>query len=96
MALTDKYQSGRMIVLSDFNLPEIRTKNFVEIMRNFGAARALIVTEGKNEHLEKSSRNVPQMKVMRYQGLNVYDILKHEHLFLIQPAIEKIEEALIS
>ena len=36
------------------------------------------------------------MKVMRYEGLNVYDILKHDHLFVEEPAIGKIEEALAS
>ena len=36
------------------------------------------------------------LKVMRHQGINVYDILNYDHLFLVKPAIEKIEEALIS
>jgi large subunit ribosomal protein L4 len=64
-------------------------------MSNFGVNKALSVTEDKNENLEKSSKNVPWVKVMRYQGLNVYDILNHDHLFLVQTAIPKIEEALI-
>jgi large subunit ribosomal protein L4 len=65
-------------------------------MKNFSVNKALIVTEDKNENLEKSSRNVPSIKVMRYQGLNVYDILTHDHLFVTQSAIPRIEEALIS
>ena len=56
---------------------------------------AQCITEDKNENLEKSSKNVPWVKVMRYQGLNVYDILNHDHLFMVQSAIPKIEEALI-
>ncbi len=48
------------------------------------------------KNLEKSSQNVPWVKVMRYQGLNVYDILKHDHLFLAQSVVTRIEEALIS
>jgi len=96
MALTDKFQTDRMVVVTDFSLPEIKTVNFVKIMKNFEINRALIITYDKNENLEKSSRNVPWVKVMRYQGLNVYDILKHDHLFLVQSALNKIEEALIS
>lgn len=96
MALTDKFQTDRLIVVSDFNLPQIKTKSFVQVMENFKVNGALIVTKDKNENLEKSSKNIPCVKVMRYQGLNVYDILKYDHLFLDQSAISRIEEALIS
>ena len=96
MALTDKVQSNHLIVIDNFDLPEIKTKNFVEAMKNFDVNKALIVTEDKSENLEKSSKNVPWVKVMRYQGLNVYDILKYDHLFLEQSAVRKIEEALVS
>jgi large subunit ribosomal protein L4 len=96
MALTDKYQTDHLIVVSDFDLSAIKTRDFVAAMGNFKVNRALIVTNEKNEILEKSSRNVPWVKVMRYEGLNVYDVLRHEHLFLDQSAISMIEEALLS
>jgi large subunit ribosomal protein L4 len=96
MALTDKFQNERLVVVDAFDLSEVKTKRFVEVMKVFDASKALIVTEEKNENLEKSSRNVPWVKVMRHEGLNVYDILNHDHLFLVQSAIPKIEEALIS
>jgi large subunit ribosomal protein L4 len=96
MALSDKFNSDRLIVISDFILDEIKTTNFVQVMKNFKVTKALIVIEDKNENLEKSSRNVPWVKVMRYPGLNVYDILSYDHLFLVQSAVTKIEEALVS
>jgi len=96
MALTDRVQSDRLVVVEDFNLPEIKTKSFVQVMKNFDVKKVLIVTEDKNTNLEKSSKNVPGVKVVRYEGLNVYDILNHEHLFMVQNAVDKIEEALIS
>jgi len=96
MALTDKLQSDRLVVLEDFNLSEIKTKQFVEVMKKFNVSKALIVTEEKNEILEKSSKNIPWVKVIRSEGLNVYDILNHDHLFLVKSAIKKIEEAVIS
>ena len=96
MALTDKVQSNRLVVVSDFNLAEIKTSNFVQVMKNFEVNKALIITEDKNENLEKSSKNVPWVKVMRYQGINVSDILSYDHLFLVQSAIMKVEEALVS
>lgn len=96
MALTDKVQSNRLVVVSDFNLAEIKTSNFIQVMKNFEVNKALIITEDKNENLEKSSKNVPWVKVMRYQGINVSDILNYDHLFLVQSAIMKVEEALVS
>jgi large subunit ribosomal protein L4 len=96
MALTDKLQSNHLIIMDDFNLSEVKTKQFVEIMNKFNVKKALIVTDGKNEILEKSSKNVPWVKVIRYEGLNVYDILNYDHLFVVKSAINKIEEALIS
>ncbi|MFC1862324.1 50S ribosomal protein L4 [Thermodesulfobacteriota bacterium] len=95
MALSDKFKSDRLIVLENFNLTEIKTKKFVKVMKNFEINKALIITDEKNENLEKSSQNVPWAKVMRYEGLNVYDILNHEHLFMVQAAVNLVEEALI-
>ncbi|MBN1627255.1 MAG: 50S ribosomal protein L4 [Deltaproteobacteria bacterium] len=96
MALTDKLHSNHLIVIDDFNLPEIKTSKFVEVMNRFKVSKALIVTDGKNETLEKSSKNIPWVKVIRHEGLNAYDILNHDHLFLVKSTIKKIEEALIS
>jgi large subunit ribosomal protein L4 len=96
MALTDKVQGNYLIIVDDLSLPDIKTKKFVEAMRNFDVKKALIITDDKSENLEKSSKNVPRIKVMRHEGLNVYDLLKYDHLFIEQAAVQKIEEALVS
>jgi len=96
MALSDKVQSDQLIVLQDFDLEKIKTKEFVRVMNRFEVHKALIVIEEKNENLERSSKNVPWIKVMRYPGLNVYDILNYDHLFLLASAIPMVEEALVS
>ena len=95
MALTGKVKSEQFVVVDDFEMSEIKTKNFVGVMKNFDANKALIVTQGKLANLEKSSKNVPWVKVMRYEGLNVYDILRYEQLFMEQSVIGKLEEALV-
>jgi large subunit ribosomal protein L4 len=56
----------------------------------------LIVTDKKDETLELSSRNVPHVKVLRSEGLNVYDVLKYHTLVLLEPAIKNIEEKLVA
>lgn len=96
MALSDKFRNERLLVVNEFNLPESKTKRFTQVMKGFDVRKALIVTPEKNEGLERSSRNVPGVKVMRCEGLNVYDVLNHDHLFLVRSAIPKIEEALSS
>ena len=94
MALSDKVLCDQLFVIDDFALPEIKTKRFVEVIDQFDVRKALIVTHGKSENLEKSSKNVQKIKVMRYEGLNVYDILKYDTLFLERMAVDKIQEAL--
>jgi large subunit ribosomal protein L4 len=94
MALTDKFKAGRMLVIDEFNLGEIKTKKFVDILRSFNVDNALIVTEKPDENLEKSSGNVRKVKLLRAEGLNVYDVLTHKCLLFVEPALGIIEEAL--
>ncbi len=94
MALTDKVQNEKLIVIDNFTLQEIKTKAFVEVMERFDASTALIVTDDLDVKLDKSSRNVPWVKVMKREGINVYDLLKYDNLFVEQPALKKIEEVL--
>jgi large subunit ribosomal protein L4 len=91
MALTCKVLEQQLVVVDRFELEEIKTKIFAGIVKGLDAEKALIVTGEKNERLEMSSRNVPGVKVLQTQGLNVYDILKYPKLVLVQPAIEGIE-----
>lgn len=95
MALTTKCRDDALLVLARFDLEEIKTKRFVEVMKKLKTDNALIVTDAANETLERSSCNVPNVKVMRMDGLNVYDVLKFKHLVLLEPAIKQIEERLL-
>jgi large subunit ribosomal protein L4 len=52
------------------------------------------VIDRASEFLEKSSRNLPDVKMMRCEGINVYDLLKYDSLVLLEPSIQKIEGAL--
>jgi len=91
MALTSKLQENQLLVLDSFDFEEIKTKAFLEVARALNIENALIVTDKKDETLELSSRNVPNFKVMRSEGLNVHDILKHRFLVLLEPAVNQIE-----
>ena len=91
MALSSKLQANDLIVLDKFELKQIKTKDVVAFLSGLKLTNALIVTAEKNENLELSSRNVPDIKVLRSEGLNVYDILKYKTLVLLEPVIKNIE-----
>ena len=92
MAMSARFQEGNLVVLDDFTMEAIKTKEFVSIMKLLELNNALIVVDADNEELSKSSRNVPGYKVMKTDGINVYDILLHDKLVVLQPAIERLEE----
>ncbi len=94
VALSDKLKEEKLTVMRGFDLSEIKTKAFVEVLKRFATDDALIVTAGPDLNLEKSSHNVPKIKVLRAEGLNVYDILRYDRLLLLEPAVARIEEAL--
>ena len=85
-----------MILLDDFPLEGFKTRQVVEVLKKFQVEDALIVTDKKNVFLERSARNIPGIQVLRFEGLNVYDILNHEHLILLSPVVQKIQGAFIS
>ena len=95
MALTSKFQKNAIVVLDRFELEKIKTREFVEVLNSLNVKNALIVTDKKNENLELSSRNVPSVKVLRAEGLNVYDILKYKNLIMAESSIKLIEGRLL-
>lgn len=95
MALSSKLKQENLVVLDEFGLDTIKTREFVKVMNALNTKNALIITEKKNETLELSARNVPNIKVLRVEGLNVYDILKYENVVLLESSIKSIEGRLL-
>ncbi|MFO8049899.1 MAG: 50S ribosomal protein L4 [Desulfosudaceae bacterium] len=91
MALTSKCQEKELIVVDALTLNRIKTKDFVKFAQALGTRSALIVTGDKNENLELSARNVPGIKVLRSEGINVFDILRYDNLILEEAALTAIE-----
>ncbi|MBU0485819.1 MAG: 50S ribosomal protein L4 [Proteobacteria bacterium] len=96
MALSSRFSEDNLIVLDQMNLAEIKTKSFVEVMTALKLENALIVIPDHDDNIERSSRNVHGFKVMPVAGLNVYDILLHHKIVLMQPSLGKLEERLLS
>ena len=88
-ALSIKLKEDKLLILDNFNLPEIKTKTFVAILKQLDIENAFIIDDN-NINLEKSARNVSFVKILKPEGLNVYDILKYDKLIITQACLEKI------
>jgi large subunit ribosomal protein L4 len=95
-ALSLKLQEEKLILLDEFPLNGFKTKQVLEVLKRFNVENALIVTNEKNIFLERSTRNISNIDVLRADELNVYDILNHEHLILLSPVLTRIQGVLAS
>src|SRR5437899_2522639 len=87
--LAQKLRENRLTIVDDIALPETKTKHFVELLRGLGIEDSvLIVIADANPQIELAGRNVPDAKVLRAAGLNVYDLLRYHHLVLTRAALE--------
>ena len=92
-ALTDRVQNGKVIVLDELKLDEIKTKAVVRVLANIKAAeKALIITAEKDDFVVKSARNLAKVVTTEASTLSVYDIMNAQSVILTQAAAEKITE----
>jgi large subunit ribosomal protein L4 len=94
-ALSMKLKQDKMLILKDFPMEKISTRIFKSVVDLFDLKKALFVLAEEDIALQKSSRNIKSIKMIRSEGINVYDILNHEHLVLLEPSIKKLEGALL-
>lgn len=94
--LSTKLKDGEIIFIEDFTFDAPKTKNAVEVLKNFGLdkSKVLVVIAEKDENVIKSFRNIPKVKVLLVDGLNTYDILNAEKVLITKSAVEKINERL--
>ena len=95
MALSARFSEGNLVVLDQFDLPEIKTKEFIQVMDNFTFDNCLVIIGDDDETVKLSARNAVGYKVLPVDGLNVFDILKYSKLMLVQSSLELIEARLI-
>jgi large subunit ribosomal protein L4 len=95
-ALSQKVQESAMTVVEDLQVDGFKTKRIVEILASLGLAGSsvLIVIDDANPTVEASARNIPGVGVLRSEGLNVHDVLRHQRLLITKGALEKVEARL--
>ena len=86
-ALSSKVADNKIVVLDAFNLDEVKTKKFAEVMSNLKVDKALVVIEGENKNVVLSGRNIPTVKVSATNEINTYDVLKYETLVVTKAAV---------
>jgi large subunit ribosomal protein L4 len=94
-ALSMKLKQDKMLILKDFPMEKISTRIFKSVVDLFDLKKALFVLADADITLQKSSRNIKSIKMIRSEGISVYDILNHEHLVLLESSIKKLEGALL-
>ena len=92
------YKDNRLTVMDSYRLGEISTKKFANVLNKFELSKALVVVDGDldNHEIELSARNVKDVKVLRADGLNIFDIMKYKNVIFSREAVAKVEGALQS
>jgi len=95
-ALSYRLAEGDITVVDSIDLDGFKTQRVVEILRglSLGGVSVLIVIDAKDEHLQRSARNLPGVTVLPVEGVNVYDVLRHQKLLVTKPALAAIESRL--
>jgi large subunit ribosomal protein L4 len=93
-ALSARFQADKLLVVKDLAMDSISTKSFAQIVNKLEVEGALIVIDQADTTIEMSARNLRNVKVLRAEGVNVYDILKYPNLVLTDAAVSEIEGAL--
>ena len=92
-ALSLKLNEGRLLVVDDFELVEIKTKKLAEVLGKLQVGKSAIIVDAKNnEKLRMSARNLPAFQFLPPEGVNLYDLLRHESLVLTKSAVEALEK----
>jgi large subunit ribosomal protein L4 len=94
-ALAYKHREGALFIVNDIVLPEMKTKKMLELLSRLQLQQSvLVVIADANEQIEKATRNIPWAKVLRSEGINVYDLLHYKQVLFTQAAFQKVNERL--
>ncbi len=91
-ALSLKVKEGHLVIVDDFALPEIKTKKLAQVLQTLNVDKSAVIVDAKdNETLRLSARNLPSHCFLPPEGVNLYDLLRHQHLVLTKSAVAALE-----
>ena len=93
MALSTRVNDGKFILVDDFALSEMKTKNALSILNNLklNSTKTLIVFDRKDKNIEKSFSNIPNISLIPFDSLNLMDILKTDTILTDINSVESIK-----
>jgi large subunit ribosomal protein L4 len=89
-ALSMKAREGKLVLLDKIEIEGAKTKHVAKMMSDLQIKSGLIIVPAKDEALERATRNLPKVKVLRAEGANVYDLLKYEYLIVTPDALSAL------
>ena len=94
-ALSAKANDNELAVLEAFNFDAPKTKELKNVMSNLELSKkVLFIVDALDNNVELSARNIPSVKVIDAQSLNVLDILDANKVVITKAAVDKVEEVL--
>jgi len=93
-ALSLRFKEEKMTVLNELQVEKISTKDFAEFLKRFELDNVLVVIDDANANVELSARNIPYVKVLKSEGVNVYDVMKYRNMLITADAVSKLEGVL--
>ena len=93
-ALTSKLAEKQLIVVESLKLKEPKTKEGIKLQESLNLSSALVIDSHENKNLILALRNIPRIKAVDHNQVNVYDILNHEKLVFSQQAFDSLMERL--
>ena len=91
--LSSRTLENNLVILDKISFTEIKTKNMVNVLNNLKIeGKTLIILPEKNENVQKSARNIENVKPILVNTINIYDLLNHKKLILTLDTVKKIEE----
>lgn len=93
-ALSLRASEQKLLVLRNLDFESPKTKEAAKVFEVLANGNALILDTVQNRNLELSVRNLPKVKLLDVDGINLFDLLKHEYLVVTEPTVRKLEGAL--
>ena len=91
-ALTSRVVENKFVVVDELKLDEIKTKKFVEVLKNLNVEKALVILNDMDEKVIASAANIPTVKTTQTNELNVFDVLKYDTVVVTKAAVATIAE----
>jgi len=97
-ALSQRLQESALTIVEDLQLEDYKTKRVMEVLSSLGldSQSTLIVIDEPSATIEASARNLPGVSVIRSEGVNVYDLLRHKSVLMTKAAVEKLQARLVA